>query len=190
MRAAADGPASARSAGAVAFLWGAAEATVFFVVPDVWCAHLALRDLRRALAACLWAAAGALCGALALWAASRADPQGVAALLDRIPGIGPEMVERARNLLSTLGLFGLVAGAFSGVPFKLFVLHAAASALPLSAFLAAAFVARLLRFAAVTLLVHALARPLSRRLSPRALALLHAAAWGAFYAFYFALVGV
>ena len=54
---------------AAAFAWGFAEATLFFVVPDVWLTLIAVRrGLRPALVACGWALAGALAGGLAMYA--------------------------------------------------------------------------------------------------------------------------
>jgi hypothetical protein len=42
-------------ANAVAFLWGIAEATFFFIVPDVLLSWLALSSHRRGLIACVFA---------------------------------------------------------------------------------------------------------------------------------------
>ena len=49
-------------ANALAAIWGAAEATLFFIVPDVFLSWLALSDRRQALIACLYALLGALVG--------------------------------------------------------------------------------------------------------------------------------
>ena len=46
----------------VAFLWGWSEATLFFIVPDILLTLLALRSLRTALVACVWASVGAIVG--------------------------------------------------------------------------------------------------------------------------------
>ena len=54
--------------------WGAAEATLFFIVPDVLLSRMALQDRRRALQACLWALAGALAGGTLVWMLGYADP--------------------------------------------------------------------------------------------------------------------
>ena len=53
----------------IAGIWGFAEATLFFIVPDVWLTLIAVRrGLVPALAACGWALAGALAGGLAMYA--------------------------------------------------------------------------------------------------------------------------
>ena len=65
-------------ANAIASLWGFAEATVFFIVPDVLLSWLALRSPKSGLIACLFALLGALIGGSAgldLLPPSRAPPQ-------------------------------------------------------------------------------------------------------------------
>ena len=46
----------------LAVFWAAAEASVFFVVPEVFTSAVALKDPRRGLRVCLWATGGALLG--------------------------------------------------------------------------------------------------------------------------------
>ena len=40
-------------------IWGLAEATVFFIVPDVILSFVALKEGKRATKLCLWTLAGA-----------------------------------------------------------------------------------------------------------------------------------
>lgn len=49
-----------------AFAWGLAEATFFFIVPDVFTTRLALQDFKRALISCIFTLAGALLGGVTL----------------------------------------------------------------------------------------------------------------------------
>src|SRR5437868_1692315 len=65
-------PASSRRWAALA--WGYAEATLFFLVPDVLLSWVALRDPRAAGVACFWALAGALLGGATMYAWGAADP--------------------------------------------------------------------------------------------------------------------
>jgi hypothetical protein len=46
----------------IAALWGLAEATLFFIVPDVWLTLITVWSPRKALIACLFALLGALAG--------------------------------------------------------------------------------------------------------------------------------
>lgn len=46
----------------IAALWRFAEATLFFIAPNVWLSLAGRQELRRGLMACLYALAGALLG--------------------------------------------------------------------------------------------------------------------------------
>ncbi len=52
----------------VAGLWGLAEATLSFIVPDVWLSLASRRCLKTGLQACLWALASALAGGVLVYA--------------------------------------------------------------------------------------------------------------------------
>jgi membrane protein YqaA with SNARE-associated domain len=180
---------------AVAALWGFAEATVFFLVPDVYLTAVALRDRRAALRACLAAVAGALLGGalMFLWGAS--DPPAARALLDRIPAISPPMLARVEREIATGGPLALFVGPLRGTPYKTYAVLSGERARAggpvasrLALFLAVSVPARLLRFVLLALLAAwVAARPLAAW-SLRAKRMLHAALWGAFYTAYFLLV--
>jgi membrane protein YqaA with SNARE-associated domain len=52
----------------IAFIWGLAEATLFFIVPDVYLGFVALFDWRRALRALAAPIAGAVLGGALMYA--------------------------------------------------------------------------------------------------------------------------
>ena len=90
---------------ALAFLWGLAEATLWFVVPDVLLSGFALSRRPPKLFHCVIAAvAGALAGGALMWIWGRRDPSGVVQMLERIPAIRGELIERVRVALSDHGL--------------------------------------------------------------------------------------
>lgn len=179
---------------AVAAIWGAAEATAFFLVPDVWLSRLALRSPGRAVRACGSALAGAIAGGLATRAwGRRSDAEAAASSLRRIPAISTAMIERVAADLERDGLRALVAGPTRGIPYKLYAWQAGVrgdGALPLAAW---SVPGRLPRFLAVTALALGLLG-LARRALPdgwadRLAPGVHAIAWAAFYAWYFQNVG-
>lgn len=185
---------SRRRAGAAmivvaAFLWGLAEATAFFIVPDVAISAASVGSARRGLAAALAALAGALIGGAGLFLFARADPEAARALVLAVPGVSEALLSRADRLLDKGLLAGMVAGSVSGLPYKLFVVEAAGAGATLTAFLAASAPARLLRFVAVVALTRLVAGRLLRRWSMRARLATLAAFWLAFYVAYFAAVG-
>lgn len=174
---------------AAAFLWGLAEATFFFIVPDVLLTRLALGDPRRAAIACLWAMAGALLGGFGLWLAAR---QGWTPFLpagfDRIPGISPALIAESAASLESQGPLALGHAVLSGRPYKLYAYQAGLLGWHPLAFLAASAAARLARFLATTALAWGIGRALGR-CSGKFRLRLHLAAWVAFYAFYFTVMG-
>jgi membrane protein YqaA with SNARE-associated domain len=166
-----------------AFAWGFAEATLFFVVPDVLLSFMAQRrGFRAAALACFIAGAGAALGGLLMRAFGAADPVSMYAVLDAVPAISPEMIASVRESFAADPFGALLAGAFSGVPYKTYAVLAAEISAP--AFVAMTLVARAARFLAVTALAAVVDRLLARRLDLRARGLVLGFVWIAFYAFY------
>lgn len=179
---------------AVAAAWGFAEATAFFVVPDVWLSRVALRHPRRAMATTVSALGGALAGGIATYAwARRRPPADSMAALTRLPSINEQMVREAEQAMTEHGNLAVLVGPTKGVPYKIFARNTAVFELPLRPFLAWSVPARMGRFAAVPLLSAGLVR-LGARLFPQQIAWLaptgHAVFWVAFYSWYFRTVGV
>lgn len=173
---------------AVSLLWGFAEATVFFVVPDVWISRQALSSWPAALRSCGFALAGALAGGVLLYFIGRHQEAALLALFDRLPAIGPGLVARVQAQLHDLGGAGLLVGGFSGAPYKLYAVQAAAAGLGLPVFIACSIVARGARFLAVALLARAIAHRATPRLGAAMVRRIWWIAWVAFYALYWALM--
>ena len=169
----------------LAFAWGLAEATVFFIVPDVLLTRLALKDFRSARIASLWAVAGALLGGTVLYFAAR---NGLAPFLpdafDRIPGISPGLIDRTGSELHDQGLAALASGALAGQPYKLYAVHAGLQNVPFLPFIAASAAARLARFLLTATIVWTIGLGL-RRYSEAFRLRLHLGGWLAFYVLYF-----
>ncbi len=171
----------------LAFAWGFAEATFFFIVPDVLTSRLVIHQPKHGFLACLWALGGALLGGTLLFIVARI-PSAVPAILnafDYLPGIGPRLVEAAGEDLQTLGAAALFRGALAGIPYKLYVVQAVDQGMSLGVFLLASAAARLMRFGLVTALVWFISSYPLRRTSIPAKLTLHAAGWTVFYALYF-----
>ena len=75
-----------------ATLWGFAEATVFFIVPDVFLSVLAMFDMSKALVACLYALFGALVGGVVMYNWGIVDLAGALRVLDTLPSISVGML--------------------------------------------------------------------------------------------------
>lgn len=173
---------------ALAALWGLAEATVFFIVPDVLLSWIALRSRKRALLACLWATGGALAGGAILWLVGRHDPEPARALFATLPAINDGMIENVRSQLHTSGLKALFLGPLSGTPYKIYALEAASIDYGLGMFVLISLPARLIRFLLVSLVASGISKLLNRMPGMRHLQILHVLFWTALYAWYFSVM--
>lgn len=178
-----------RGSNLLAAAWGFAEATLFFIVPDVLLTALALSSLKRALRACLAAAAGAAFGGLVVYLTVSAWPERAAALLMSVPGISETTFATVRDLLEAGQFQGMLVGAFTGVPYKIFAAEAAREGYPLALFLLLTLLARLPRFALLSLLAWGLSRALGGSLQVRWKLALCMSLWAVFYVGYFHMVG-
>ena len=173
-----------------AFGWGVAEATLFFIVPDVLLSYVGLRrGVTAAARASLAAAIGAAIGGALMFLWSVRDPGGAYAAVLAVPAISEAMADAAHAGIEAHGWFAAtVMGPLSSTPYKVYAVFAphAGAALPL--FFLASILARLPRFLVVGAGVAFIARGLEPRLGRRAVLWLLAAAWLAFYAIFFAVV--
>lgn len=187
------GPAGAWRDHGTAAAWGFAEATAFFIVPDVWLSAVALRSPRRGLRCVVPATVGALAGAVLTrhWGA-RVPAAGSARALATLPGISPAMVARVERRFARHPRRALVTGPLSGTPYKIYARTAGLQDYPLSVFLVWSVPARTPRFLLVTGTVGALGVA-GRRYFPRAPAWLRwgtfGAGWAGFYTWFFRNVG-
>lgn len=150
-----------------AVIWGFAEATLFFIVPDVLLSAIALSNPRRALLCSLVAAAGAMLGGSVMYFWGAHDPASALRAVGAVPAIGPEMIQRAHGELLTNGMLAVILGPLSATPYKVYAVQAAAAGIPYWLFLLISPIARLPRFLLVSLIAGGAARLLRPRLSTR-----------------------
>lgn len=180
-----------RLAGAIACGWGFAEATLFFVVPDVWIGLLALFNLRAGLRAVGWAVLGALLGGAVMYAVgAHVEPASSASLLDSVPAVSPAMVSRVEEAMRDQGPASMLLGPLQGIPYKIYARTAGVQEQPLGSMLLWTIPARGIRFVLVAL-VSALCGAMIRRLTsdPRWLLGPYLLAWLLFYVGYFFAYG-
>jgi hypothetical protein len=150
---------------AAAALWGVAEASFFFIVPDVLLTAAALRlGWRRALILCLVAAGCAALAGAALWLWAGQDAVAARSAMLHVPAVGPDLVARVHGELKSGWPLRLLKGAMTGVPYKLYAVEAGARHIPLSLFVPVSVGVRLFRFA-LTAMLAAAAGGLLRRLN-------------------------
>jgi membrane protein YqaA with SNARE-associated domain len=172
----------------IAALWGLAESTLFFLVPDVCLSFIALRTLRRGLIACAYATAGALVGGVLMYAWGTADPRVATASLDWVPAVSPGMIAGVEQALADRGPTAVLTGAFTGTPYKIYATKAAVLELSLPVFLLLSTPARLSRFLLAVLIVRAVISTAGRNWSWTRRVWTLAGFWTLFYAVFFALM--
>ncbi len=166
--------------------WSAAEAAIFFIVADVPISWIAVRSgTRAALLAAIVAALASIAGTLAVLFWASHDPAGAAATMTALPDIDPALIVEAANRYSQ-GFDAVLAGSFSGIPFKLFALEAAKEGDIM--FLILAPLLRLPRFLAIALFVGRISHFLERWMDVRQRLALLLILWIAFYGWYFSVM--
>jgi hypothetical protein len=105
----------------VGLAWGLAEATVFFIVPDVGVAFVAAMSPRNWWLPALTSIFGTLIGAVLLFFAIHLwlGPS-VTQLLERIPGIHPATLASASDQIAGHGAGALLLAAVQGIPYKVY----------------------------------------------------------------------
>ena len=168
--------------------WSVAEASFFFLVPDIiLTAALVRRGPRVAL---LLSVAAAICAALTGMAMYWWGAQDIAAARSamlKVPAVGTDLLARAHRAFDGAWSLHLALGVIGGVPYKLYAVEAGAPHVPLWLFLPVSFTARLARFC-VTVGLAALGRALLMRLGKAQwMMAVWALAWTLVYLVYFTL---
>lgn len=180
-----------RAALVFVFAWGLAEATFFFIVPDVLLTLIACRGFRPALKASVAALIGALLGGAFMYAFGNRDPNFARIFLDHVPAIEPSLIRRVADQINESGLLAVMLGPLKGIPYKIYSVEWGARRGSFVAFVLISIPARYVRFFLAALVARLIARviqPLTHRRAAIELAIL-VLVWIAFYSFYFTRFG-
>lgn len=178
----------------VPFCWGLAEATFFFIIPDVWLTGLTFfsKDWRQSFRAAAWAVAGALIGGLFVyWLGRFVEQESLIGWLDMVPGITRSMIERVNNDLTIGGIKSIFFGILRGYPYKLYAAGWGDLGGGIGIWLAFSILARGLRFCFSILVMRAIALT-GKKYIPRwnrKKAVVFILFWIVFYVFYFGYYG-
>jgi membrane protein DedA with SNARE-associated domain len=172
-------------------LWGFAEATLFFIVPDVLLSFVACRDLRAGCKVVAFALAGALLGGALMYSLAEAQPQRTRSWLNRVPGINADLITRVERAVADHDLTAVLLGPAMGIPYKIYATEWGASSRGLLRFLLISIPARCSRFLLTVVISSVIARILSpwTRRRRRVEFTILAVFWLVFYAAYFAKFG-
>lgn len=176
---------------ALSFLWGFAEATLFFIVPDVLLSLVSIFSLRRVWRHIAAAVAGAVAGGALMFFWALANPDSARAAVTKVPFVTEQMFAHVHAGFRKSGILAVYVGPVTGTPYKIYAV-AAPKFLSFTSFVVATAPARGWRFILVSLFSAACAGVLRRgwNKSLRQLTLLHALAWTAFYIFYWTRIAM
>jgi len=171
---------------AFAALWGFAEATLFFILPDVPLSLAALYRPRRALAHVASILFGSFLGGALMFAWSAHSPAARHAVSD-VPFVRPSMFLQAERDYQKLGTWSVAVGPVRGIPYKIYAVEATQHS-SLLLFLLITIPARAWRLFAVWI-IFSIAGTILRKLRLASLTpYLHACVWIAVYAIYWTRV--
>jgi membrane protein YqaA with SNARE-associated domain len=136
----------------IGFLWGFAEATAFFIVPDVYLGFVALFNWRRGLSAMVATLIGAMLGGSVMYVLAMNNLSGMNMFLTRVPLIDSTLVNDVGDKMRADGLITLLTGPLKGTPYKIYAAQAGGQSLPFLYFLLMTIPARLERFLPVVLI--------------------------------------
>lgn len=171
----------------IGFVWGFAEGTAFFVVPDVYLGLVALFHWKRGLWAMVAAIVGAMVGGSVMYSLAMRDISTINLFLERIPLINAEMISDIANKMQMDGLITMVNGPLRGIPYKIYAVQAGGQALPYLPFLIFTILARLERLLPVTLLAGALGKRFQKFIEQHAsfVVVIYIVIWGIIYVLYY-----
>ena len=171
-----------------ATVWGVAEATFFFIVPDVLLTAAVIKfGFRRTLPLAFVTAATASLAGLGMWLWANSDAAAARDAMLQVPAIGPDLLARAHDEIANNWIVHLFTGALTGLPYKLYAVEAGAQGINPILFTLISVPARLLRFVLAMGLAAVLREALSKIGRPQWNYPVWAFAWIALYAVYFTL---
>jgi len=170
---------------ALAFTWGLAEGTLFFLVPDLVLTLTALFSFKIALRQTGAAVIGAMIAGALMFSWSSVDYAQSSDVVMSVPFVNESMTDTVRADLDADGALGLLKGPFSGIPYKVYAIEAPGR-VGLLPFLIATIPARLERLFSGVLLFAAIGYWQRRRIQTKPhLALIgYGLYWSVLYTWY------
>ncbi len=171
----------------LAFVWGFAEATFFFIIPDVILTFIAISGFRVGLDASLLALAGALIGGIVMYVFAKRNFKQAYHFVHRVPAVGEKMLHDVESSLSDKGVIALITGPIRGIPYKAFAIFSPKMGVRFPTFLLASIPARFTRFFLTAMIAWLLANVLFETLPPWIKYTVWAIVWMIVYIIYFSI---
>lgn len=173
---------------AVAFGWGVAEGSFFFIVPDVITSLTALFSVKKSLLQMMFVAGGSLVAGVVLFQWSRADPSAARNAIERVPFVREAMFAKVQQDYEAYGAKALLVGPAQGIPYKVYAIEAPGRC-GFTPFLLVSIPARLERLVLSWVVFIAVGYGLRRlRRGPAAAVIFHASYWAIVYVYYWTVI--
>lgn len=170
-------------------LWGFAEGTLFFIIPDLVITFAALFSFKQSLKQLGVVLAGSLLGGWILFSLAARDYPVARKAVAGVPFVTQRMFQATRSDYETSGVWALCKGPLSGIPYKVYAVEAPghASLLP---FLLVSIPGRLERLAITWVLFAGVGLALRKRIARRPgwAVLGYGLYWIAVYAYYWSVI--
>lgn len=168
----------------IAFLWGFAEATLFFFVPDIALSVIALYGVDIGLEACIYALAGALVGGWVMYRWGEKKLDWLLSVFLKLPAIRNAELEQVVNGYKKNGILTVLWGPLLGVPYKIYAVYAH-QFVSLASFMLISIPARVVRFVLVVLLTPFIVDLIAMNSSLTGQKIAILSLWAVFYSIYF-----
>jgi len=171
-------------------LWGFAEATLFFVVPDVLLTLVGLYSLPRSAKLIAFILLGALMGGTVMFYLGARDPRPAEAAVLHVPFVTPAMFTKTHSGFERDGIWTLAKAPGNGIPYKVYCVQASRYA-NWGTFIVISVLARLERFAPFWVVAAVLGTVFRKQIQRRQMipALIHVSLWILGYAWYWSRIG-
>jgi membrane protein YqaA with SNARE-associated domain len=107
-----------------AAVWGFAEGTVFFLVPDILITFVAMFSARKSVQHTAAVLGGSLLAGALLFLLAASGQQWVVDTVKHVPFIRERMVDQTRADFERYGAGALLRGPSSGIPYKVYAVQA------------------------------------------------------------------
>lgn len=108
----------------LAFAWGVAEGSFFFIVPDVVTSLTAMFSVKKSLLQMMLVTAGSLVAGIVLYSWSHADYSAARKAVTNVPFVRESMVANVQEDFGSYGAKALLVGPTQGIPYKVYAIEA------------------------------------------------------------------
>ncbi|GAA4357340.1 hypothetical protein [Kangiella marina] len=143
--------------------WGFAEATLFFILPDVLLSYFALKRKVSLLPLIAWATVGAIIGGVLMYYWGTLSPETSWQWVERVPAINAELLYTVEQQLTSQGAVSIILGPFQGLPYKTYAVQAYDAGISLEVFVVISIIARVMRFMLIGYVARGISHLLKRR---------------------------